>query len=116
MFAHGAYDRGMRPRPRVLIQSAIDLYGEDEVIEGAMLFLSGLDHGDALDIRFAWWLPVVGTLLVSRVGRSGLPLRLERGGGRGRGRRPRRRALAGEGDVRESLSAPGTDSRISSPG
>ncbi len=31
----------MRPRPQVLIASAVDLYGEDEVIEWAVALLSG---------------------------------------------------------------------------
>ena len=40
----------MRPRPQVLIESAVRLYGEDEVIEWAVALLSGQAVADGLDI------------------------------------------------------------------
>ncbi|MET4093809.1 HEAT repeat domain-containing protein [Arthrobacter sp. UYCu712] len=40
----------MRPRPQVLIESAVHLYGEDKVVEWAVALLAGQAAGDGPDI------------------------------------------------------------------
>jgi hypothetical protein len=47
----GLYDQSMRPHPKDSIARAVQLYGEDEVVQWAVALLSGQPAGDDLDIR-----------------------------------------------------------------